>query len=86
MKSACCVRGLRRQAAAAPRDVQTLLNASLQLSVIGRLLIFMPGSGCNFGQSLGLLSFLQPGLNPDMPSPNGVINRVVQTVEIQEKA
>jgi tagatose-6-phosphate ketose/aldose isomerase len=39
-----------------------------------------------FGQLLGLFSFLQLGLKPDMPSPNGVIDRVVQTIEIYERA
>ena len=46
----------------------------------------MLGSGCDFGQLPGLFSFLQLGLKPDMPSSNGVINRVVQTIEIYEKA
>jgi tagatose-6-phosphate ketose/aldose isomerase len=46
----------------------------------------MPGSGHDFGQLPGLFSFLQLGLKPDMPSPNGVINRVVQTIEIYERA
>jgi hypothetical protein len=65
--------------------VQTLLNTSLQLNGSGKLLIYMLGSGSDFGQLPGLFSFLQLGLKPDMPSPNGV-NRVVQAIEIYEQA
>lgn len=35
-----------------------------------------------FGQLLGLFFSLRSGLQPDAPSPNGVISRVVQNVEI----
>ena len=34
------------------------------------------------GQMLGLFLSLKAGLRPDSPSPNGIINRVVQGVRI----
>jgi tagatose-6-phosphate ketose/aldose isomerase len=35
-----------------------------------------------FGQLLGLFASIHSGLKPDAPSPNGVINRVVQKIDI----
>jgi tagatose-6-phosphate ketose/aldose isomerase len=35
-----------------------------------------------FGQLLGLFSSLQYGLQPDLPSPNGAITRVVRSIKI----
>lgn len=39
-----------------------------------------------FGQLIGLFSSLHLGFQPDTPSPNGVISRVVQAIEIYRKA
>jgi tagatose-6-phosphate ketose/aldose isomerase len=44
--------------------------------------LYRPVLDILFGQSLGLFYSLQLGLQPDSPSPNGAISRVVQTIEI----
>ena len=47
---------------------------------------YLPMVDVIFGQLMGLFSSLELGLKPDTPSPNGAISRVVQTIEIYEKA
>lgn len=44
--------------------------------------LYRPVLDVVFGQLLGLFGSIQFGLKPDVPSPNGVINRVVQNVAI----
>jgi tagatose-6-phosphate ketose/aldose isomerase len=44
--------------------------------------LYRPVLDVIFGQLLGLFASIQFGLKPDVPSPNGVISRVVQNVEI----
>ena len=44
--------------------------------------LYRPVLDVIFGQLLGLFGSLRFGLKPDVPSPNGVINRVVQNVDI----
>ncbi|HEX5235826.1 MAG TPA: tagatose-6-phosphate ketose isomerase [Silvibacterium sp.] len=44
--------------------------------------LYRPVLDVIFGQLLGLFGALRFGLKPDVPSPNGVINRVVQNVDI----
>ena len=48
--------------------------------------LYRPVENVIFGQLPGLFSSLQLGLKPDMPSPNGVINRVAQTIKNYEEA
>jgi tagatose-6-phosphate ketose/aldose isomerase len=47
---------------------------------------YLPVVDVIFGQLIGLFSSLQLGFKPDTPSPNGAISRVVQTIEIYQKA
>ena len=44
--------------------------------------LYRPVLDVIFGQLLGLFASIQSGLKPDLPSPNGVISRVVQNVDI----
>jgi tagatose-6-phosphate ketose/aldose isomerase len=44
--------------------------------------LYRPVVDVIFGQMMGLFSSLRLGLKPDTPSPNGVITRVVQMIEI----
>jgi tagatose-6-phosphate ketose/aldose isomerase len=44
--------------------------------------LYRPVLDVMFGQLLGLFASIHSGLKPDAPSPNGVINRVVQNIEI----
>jgi tagatose-6-phosphate ketose/aldose isomerase len=44
--------------------------------------LYRPVLDVIFGQLLGLFASIHAGLKPDVPSPNGVINRVVQNIDI----
>ncbi|MGC2617390.1 MAG: tagatose-6-phosphate ketose isomerase [Acidobacteriaceae bacterium] len=44
--------------------------------------LYRPVLDVIFGQLLGLFASIHAGLKPDAPSPNGVINRVVQNIDI----
>lgn len=44
--------------------------------------LYRPVVDVIFGQMLGLFASIRCGLKPDVPSPNGVISRVVQNVDI----
>lgn len=44
--------------------------------------LYRPVLDVIFGQLLGLFASIHSGLKPDVPSPNGVISRVVQKIDI----
>jgi len=44
--------------------------------------LYRPVLDVIFGQLLGLFASIHSGLKPDVPSPNGVISRVVQNIDI----
>lgn len=44
--------------------------------------LYRPVLDVMFGQLLGLFASIECGLKPDLPSPSGVISRVVQNVDI----
>jgi tagatose-6-phosphate ketose/aldose isomerase len=44
--------------------------------------LYRPVLDVIFGQLLGLFASIHFGLKPDVPSPDAVINRVVQNIDI----
>lgn len=46
--------------------------------------LYRPVLDVIFGQLLGLFASMHAGLKPDAPSPNGVISRVVQSIDIYQ--
>jgi tagatose-6-phosphate ketose/aldose isomerase len=61
------------------QDAEHVLSPESQFSIPD---LYRPVLDVLFGQMLGLFASIQCGLQPDVPSPNGVISRVVQNVPI----